>query len=158
MAPPIGFFLPTRYFLATGIGMDEEPLLAFDRALISAGIGNVNLIYLSSTLNPSARITKPVTFRPGSFVGVARSKIDSNDQGAVISASVSVAIPIDGRSEGVIMEYAGKCSRYEAAKKSDQMAASAMKARDIAQFEIQNASIESIVSDITCCFAAVVQF
>jgi len=44
--------LPSQFFMVAGKGDSEYALNAFDLALLDAGIGNLNLIKVSSILPP----------------------------------------------------------------------------------------------------------
>ena len=48
--------LPTRIILTSGIGIGSTKLNAFDNALLNAGIGNFNLLSVSSIIPPKAKI------------------------------------------------------------------------------------------------------
>ena len=43
-----------KWCIATGVGRDQRPLVAFDKALLNAGVGNYNLVKLSSILPAKA--------------------------------------------------------------------------------------------------------
>lgn len=47
-----------KIYLCTGRGEGPTPLAAFDAALLDAGIGNHNLIYLSSVIPPDSEIVR----------------------------------------------------------------------------------------------------
>ena len=49
---------PCKFTLVAGNGEGGTPLNAFDAALIEAGIGNLNLLRVSSILPPSAQFEK----------------------------------------------------------------------------------------------------
>ena len=46
------FKTPTQYFLVSGASDGYMPLNAFDGALLQAGIGNTNLVRMSSIVPP----------------------------------------------------------------------------------------------------------
>ena len=48
--------LPTRIILTSGIRIGSTKLNAFDNALLNAGIGNFNLLSVSSIIPPKAKI------------------------------------------------------------------------------------------------------
>ncbi|MGB9826656.1 MAG: pyruvoyl-dependent arginine decarboxylase, partial [Desulfofundulus sp.] len=105
---------PTRFTLVAGAGEGLTPLNAFDRALLEAGAGNVNLIRVSSILPPDAQYVEELSLPPGALVPVAYGAITSTTPGDIIAAAVAVGIPEKGF--GVIMEYSGHTSRQEAEK------------------------------------------
>ncbi|MBI4962167.1 MAG: arginine decarboxylase, pyruvoyl-dependent [Desulfomonile tiedjei] len=99
--------LPKRFFLTSGFGEASTDLNAFDAALLQAGIGDTNLIKLSSILPPGAEEVEPFPLPKGSLVPLAYGERVSSEQGITISAAVAVGIPEDPAAAGLIME----CSR-----------------------------------------------
>jgi arginine decarboxylase len=99
--------LPKRFFLTSGYGEASTALNAFDAALLEAGIGDTNLIKMSSILPPGAEEVQRYQFPKGSFVPLAYGDRVSAEPGTTISAAVAVGIPVDVGAAGLIME----CSR-----------------------------------------------
>ena len=87
-------------------GKDEGPtkLNAFDNALTDAGIGDVNLIKVSSMLAGNAQIEELPKLKAGSMVNCVLSEITSDNPGDEITAVVAVAI---GKELGCIVETTG---------------------------------------------------
>lgn len=87
-------------------GKDEGPtkLNAFDNALSEAGIGDVNLIKVSSMLSGNVEICDLPKLKPGAMVNCVLSKITSNNPGDEITAVVAVAI---GEELGCVVETSG---------------------------------------------------
>jgi len=80
-----------RYFVTTGKGeSDTSKLNAFDRALMDAGIGQCNLVQVSSILPPNATETKPVEIPPGTITHCVLARRDGA-QGDTISAGIAWA-------------------------------------------------------------------
>lgn len=88
-------------------GKDEGPtkLNAFDNALSDAGIGDVNLIKVSSMLGPKTEIVDLPAFEPGSMVNCVLSEVTSDVAGEEITAVVGVAI---GDELGCAVEACGR--------------------------------------------------
>lgn len=84
-------------------GKDEGPtkLNAFDNALSDAGIGDVNLIKVSSMLAGNAEIVELPKLKPGSMVNCVLSEITSDVPGEEITAVVALAI---GEELGCVVE------------------------------------------------------
>lgn len=84
-------------------GKDEGPtkLNAFDNALSDAGIGDVNLIKVSSMLAGNAEIVELPKLKPGAMVNCVLSEITSDTPGEEITAVVAVAI---GEKLGCVVE------------------------------------------------------
>ena len=87
-------------------GKDEGPtkLNAFDNALSDAGIGDVNLIKVSSMLSANTEITDLPPLKPGSMVNCVLSEITSDNPGDEITAVVAAAI---GDELGCVVETKG---------------------------------------------------
>lgn len=87
-------------------GKDEGPtkLNAFDNALTDAGIGDVNLIKVSSMLAGNAEIRTLPKLKPGAMVNCVLSEITSDNPGDEITAVVAVAI---GEELGCVVETTG---------------------------------------------------
>ena len=87
-------------------GKDEGPteLNAFDNALMDAGIGDVNLIKVSSMLAGNAEVMPLPTLDAGSMVNCVLSTVTSSNKGDHITAVVAVAI---GEELGCVVEKTG---------------------------------------------------
>ena len=87
-------------------GKDEGPtkLNAFDNALSDAGIGDVNLIKVSSMLAGNAEIQELPKLKAGAMVNCVLSEITSDNPGDEIAAVVAVAI---GEELGCVVETTG---------------------------------------------------
>lgn len=99
-------FKPKGYFLAGGVGVSAvSPLNAFDNALKDAGIGDYNLIPVSSIIPEEAVEVEPRVLEKGSIVFVVIS-ISQGASGDKVLAGIGWTKPKD--SMGMIMEYHGK--------------------------------------------------
>jgi arginine decarboxylase len=87
-------------------GKDEGPtkLNAFDNALTDAGIGDVNLIKVSSMLAGNAEVCELPKLKAGAMVNCVLSEITSNNPGDKITAVIGVAI---GEELGCAVETSG---------------------------------------------------
>ena len=92
--------------IAIVCGKDEGPtkLNAFDNALSDAGIGDVNLIKVSSMLAGNTQITDLPGLKAGSMINCVLSEITSDNPGDVITAVIAVAI---GEELGCVVETTG---------------------------------------------------
>ena len=88
-------------------GKDEGPkkLNAFDNALSDAGIGDVNLIKVSSMLAGNAEIVELPELSPGAMVNCVLAEVTSDVPGEEITATVAVAI---GEKLGCVVETSGR--------------------------------------------------
>ncbi|MBE6508672.1 MAG: arginine decarboxylase, pyruvoyl-dependent [Methanobrevibacter sp.] len=87
-------------------GKSEGPtkLNAFDNALSDAGIGDVNLIKVSSMLAGNAKISELPKLKAGAMVNCVLSEITSDNPGDNITAVIAVAI---GEELGCVVETKG---------------------------------------------------
>ena len=92
--------------IAIVCGKDEGPtkLNAFDNALSDAGIGDVNLIKVSSMLSGSTEIQNLPKLKAGAMVNCVLSEISSDTPGDEITAVIAVAI---GKTLGCVVETTG---------------------------------------------------
>lgn len=149
--------LPKRFFLTAGYGDASTTLNAFDAALLRAGVGDTNLIKLSSILPPSAQYIEHYEYPKGSLVPLAYADMTSEEPGTVLSAAVAVGIPEDPFEAGLIME----CSRIgdkleceEAARRMVREGMETIRKRSIR--EIKSISASHVVERAGAVFAAVV--
>lgn len=145
---------PHKFTVMAGSAEGPSRLNAFDNALLTAGIGNLNLLRVSSILPPGAEETARFEMPPGSLVPTAYGTITSDQPGALIAAAVAVGTggPDD---YGVIMEFSGHCSREEAAREVERMARDAFRQRNRQIERVIVRAVEHRVEAIGCAFAAV---
>lgn len=93
-------------------GKDEGPtkLNAFDNALSDAGIGDVNLIKVSSMLAGNAEIKQLPKLKAGAMVNCVLSEVTSDNPGDEITAVIAAAI---GEELGCVVETSGINENYE---------------------------------------------
>jgi arginine decarboxylase len=96
--------LPKHYTVVSGTGQSSFALVAFDNALRQAGIGDYNLVKVSSILPPNCEYKESVDAEKGSIVYVAYSYAAViNDEMA--TTATAVAIPEQSSESGVIFEH-----------------------------------------------------
>ena len=150
------FKTPTQYFLVSGASDGYTPLNAFDGALLQAGIGNTNIVKMSSIVPPHCQLVVPVALPPGSLVPAAYASITSDIPGEVISAGVAVALPEDQNQNGLIMEYSAKGERLRIEEIVRNMAVEGMKLRGWPIKELKSVVVECRVKKVGAALAAVV--
>jgi len=149
--------VPTKFFLTAGSGDASTALNAFDAALLCAGVGDTNLVRLSSILPPGAEEIAPCNLVKGSLVPLAYGDMTSSEPGTLISAAVAVGIPEDPACAGLIMECSrigdpGPCERA-----ARQMVEEGMEIiRGCRIREIKSISASTVVKRVGAVFAAVV--
>ena len=150
------FKTPTKYFLVSGASDGYTPLNAFDGALLQAGIGNTNIIKMSSIVPPRCQRISPIALPPGALVPAAYACITSDIPGEIISAGVGVALPEDENQNGLIMEYSAKGERRKIEEIVRNMAVEGMKLRGWKIKDLQTIVSEYRVKRIGATLAAVV--
>lgn len=102
-------YIANEYTMSKGVGVSLARLSSFDKALLDAGVGNYNLVRVSSILPSNCRevsITEIQNhIREGSLLPTAYATISSGSLGQHIASAVAVGIPVNGNHVGVIMEY-----------------------------------------------------
>ena len=146
---------PDLYTLVSAAAEGEKELTAFDQALLKAGIGNVNLIRVSSILPPGSEFVKELALPPGSLLPIAYGSICSSEPGSLIAAAVAVGIGSSTDDFGVIMEYSGHCTQQEAEGEVREMVTQAFQYRGKELIEIKVAGIEHNVQCRGCVFAGI---
>ena len=147
---------PTKFFFVKGKSEGYKPLNAFDGALLNAGVGNTNLVKMSSIIPPKCKEIEPISLPPGALVPVAYASIISEVPGEIISAAIAVAFPEDEEYPALIMEHADKASQSQVEEVVRKMAEEGMKMREKKIKYIKSISIEHKVVKVGCVFAAVV--
>ena len=145
---------PHKFTLLAGSAEGPTRLNAFDNALLTAGIGNVNLIRVSSILPPGAVEYDTLEIIPGALMPTAYGTVTSEISGEIISAAVAVAIG-DRDQYGVIMEFSGRTGREEAEETVAEMARQAFASRNRQIERLLVRATEHRVAAIGCAFAAV---
>ena len=149
--------MPTSFFLTAGSGEASRELNAFDAALLDAGVGDTNLIKMSSILPPGVKEIQRIPLQKGSFVPLAYGDRSSDFQDIVISAAVAVGIPEDPLEAGLIMEFShdGDSESCEAiARNMVKEGMEVIRRRKIR--EIKSISTSLKVTRVGAVFAAVV--
>lgn len=137
-------------------GKAEGPtkLNAFDNALSDAGIGDVNLIKVSSMLAGNAKVQKLPKLKAGSMVNCVLSEITSTTPGAEITAVVAVAI---GDELGCVVETTGIDKSIKDLKdEAEFMVRYMMEKRDVAIRELHVELSTTTVKNIASAIASVV--
>ena len=148
--------MPTRYFLASGASDGYTPLNAFDGALLQAGIGNTNIVKMSSIVPPHCKLVAPIPLPPGALVPAAYAALTSDVPGEIISAGVAVALPEDENQNGLIMEYSAKGEQRKIEEIVRNMAVEGMKIRGWKIKDLKSIAIEHKIEKIGAVLAAVI--
>ena len=149
---------PTKFFLVSGSSEGFSLLNAFDGALLASGVGDTNLVKMSSILPPGCKEMKPppVPMPQGALVPTAYASLCSDVPGEVISAAVAIGIPKDVNSAGLIMEYSARAEEGVVVEKVKKMVEKGMELRGRAIKDIMPISATYRVVAIGAVFAGVV--
>jgi arginine decarboxylase len=147
---------PDAYFFASGSSEGSMPLNAFDGALLASGIGNTNLVKMSSIVPPGSIRIDPVSLPYGALVPVAYAAMDSSIKGQTISAAVAAAFPSDPAMPGLIMEYSATGPSDEIEQICRDMATEGLKMRGLEVQRMESAAASHHVESTGAVFAAVV--
>lgn len=144
---------PKKFTLVAGAAEGPTTLNAFDNALLAAGIGNLNLLRVSSILPPAAELVEELDIPPGALTPTAYGAITSEEPGETIAAAVAVGMSED--TFGVIMEWSGRATAEEAEAKVRAMVEAAFAHRGMELKNVLVKSAEHTVEKAGCAFAAV---
>lgn len=147
---------PNTFCLVKGAGEARTRLNAFDKALLAAGIGDTNIVRMSSIVPPSARRVDTVDLPKGGLIPTAYAHIDSETSGEIISAAVAVALPEDPSLPGVIMEHEDTQPLSVVENKVRQMAEDAFAYRNRKLKDLFSIGIEYQVNECGAVFAGAV--
>lgn len=149
-----------HYKISAGIGHGKYRITSFDNALCGAGVGNYNLVRLSSILPLGSVECDKVGLPLGSLLPIAYA-VQTGNKG-VISAAVAIGFPklVDGEHCGVIMEYEGECTENEAQRIVENMVREGFEQRGWELDHIVSTSVQAWCADegYTTVFACVAEW
>jgi arginine decarboxylase len=149
---------PNIYCLVKGAAEGRTRLNAFDLALLNAGVGDTNLMRMSSILPPAAQevSVKDIILPKGGLIPLAYATIDSTVPGQLISAAIAVGIPEDDREPGVIMEFEDHAPLTNVEEIVRQMVIDGFDYRNRKLKEVKSIGVEHKVERFGSVFAAAV--
>ncbi|MCS7002155.1 MAG: arginine decarboxylase, pyruvoyl-dependent [Dehalococcoidia bacterium] len=147
--------VPSYFWMTAGVAEGGTPLNAFDNALLAAGIGNFNLIRVSSVLPAKVKQAhcRPTQFPEGSLMPTAYQVAESATPGEIIAACVGIGRTPD--DYGLIFELAGAMTADEAEQIVRQQIQEAFARRGIELAEMCVRSCQHEVVANGCAVAAV---
>jgi len=92
MLPSFRLVMEMKVSITSGKGEGPTRLNALDNALLDAGIGNVNLIKVSSIIPANSRVVRLPSLEKGSMINCVLSHSISNNKGDLISAAIAAAL------------------------------------------------------------------
>ena len=149
-------YIPKYFSLVTGKAEGNTKLTAFDNALLSANVGDYNIVKVSSIIPPGCVFMSDYKIEPGSIVYCAYGFIICNLPGEIISSAVAVGVSNDYEIEsGLIMEYSSKCIKTVSEEKVKSMVVEGMTYRKKDIKDILFTSSEHEVKKIGAVFSGV---
>lgn len=149
---------PNMFCLVKGASEGRTRLNAFDNALINSGVGDTNLMRMSSILPPGAtqHDISEIALPKGGLIPLAYAAIDSTTPGRFISSAIAVGIPEDEKEPGVIMEFEDHSKLENVENIVRQMVVDAFDYRNRKLKEIRSIGIEHQVDTCGATFAGAV--
>jgi len=149
---------PTKFFLVSGSSEGFSLLNAFDGALLASGVGDTNLVRMSSILPPRCIeiVPKPISLPQGALVPVAYASLTSDISGTIISSAVAIGIPENPDLAGLIMEYSARADKETVETQVRKMVEEGMKTRNREIKDIKSISATFNVTTFGATFAGVV--
>ena len=135
-----------NYYITSGLGTSEYRLVAFDNALLSAGISNYNLVRVSSILPADCKRRQSVDVPFASPLYTAYATISSDKQGEHIATAIAVGIPKCSTDIGVIMEADGETAD-NTEEQARNMVIEAMRNHRIELDHIESSATEGVVKE-----------
>jgi arginine decarboxylase len=149
--------VPDVYCFCAGKSTNKTELTSFDGALLNAGVGNTNLIKVSSILPPHCEQIELFALPQGMLLPIAYASITSDHSGKTISSAIAVAIPLNRSLAGVIMEHSEIAELDVVEAHVKDMVEESMAVRGIKNYIVQSKGIEALVVEpFTTAFAGVV--
>jgi arginine decarboxylase len=145
----------TKAAMTAGCAEGGSTLNAFDNALLAAGIGNINLVKVSSIVPPDVDFVPLPSIKPGAIVPTAYAAITSDVPNEMVTAAVGYALPVDRTKPGVIMEFHDRADRATAEQAIRAMLGEAFEVRGEAIREMKVVAVDHRVEKVGCALAAV---
>lgn len=149
---------PNIYCLVSGAAEGNTRLNAFDNALLEAGVGDTNLMRMSSICPPGAQQVsrQDIKLPKGGLIPLAYASIDSQTPQMWIASAIAVGIPEDPSEPGVIMEFEDHTRLQYVENIVEQMVVDAFEYRNRKLKEIKKVGVEHQVEKCGSTFAAAV--
>ena len=139
--------IPKKIILTSGVGEGITPLNSLDKALLSAGVGNFNLIKVTSIVPAEAEVVENYQekFIDGMLMPAVYTYITSNIPNEKISSGIIVGIPKNKNQSGLIFEVSKSCSLAKNKEECMIMITEGFKNRNIDNFSIKFVGKEAVV-------------
>ncbi len=148
---------PNIYTIKAAAAEGFSELNAFDVALLKSGVGNTNLVKMSSILPPNCKKKESIELPLGDLVPVAYAALTSSKKGQRIAAAVAIGIPKDKTKNGLIMEFEDyDITKEQAEEHVRKMAEWGMRYRGYEIERIESIAVDHVVEEHGAVFACVV--
>jgi len=144
--------------LVCGNSEGATELNAFDNALLQAGIGNLNLVKVTSIIPPFAELVELPSIEPGSLTPTVYTSLTSCNPGDTISCALGAGFPENKGDIGFIAEINMFSSARDAELHVRMMVKKGLNSRGISIGKIVCVSTEHKIEQIGCVFCAAVFF
>ncbi|MBM2825086.1 MAG: pyruvoyl-dependent arginine decarboxylase [Dehalococcoidales bacterium] len=148
--------IPKKVSLVSGHAEGETELSTFDKALLAAGVGEANLIQVSSILPRGVEFVAMPQFVAGLLLPAAFQFIISHRPGEVITATIAIGLPQNPAESGVIVEHTVSGDTALGEAKAREMVEELFAARQRKLGEIRVISSEHKVVKLGCAIALAV--
>lgn len=148
---------PQYYTIVSGRGESKYRLIAFDKALIDAGIGDYNLVKVSSIIPAGCTFQDTINIAKGSILYAAYAK-QIVQYGQFGSTAVAVALPESPNENGVIFEESSDSNNVEDIVRDMCKEAMLNRGRPIANIKCSSIAIQGIPDKYVCAISAVVMW
>jgi arginine decarboxylase len=147
---------PNIFSLVKGAEEGNTKLNSFDNALLKAGVGDTNLVRMSSIIPPNCSLVDHIDLPKGALIPIAYAAITSENPGEVISAAIGVGLPENPDEPGLIMEFEDTKPLVEVEAIVKQMVVDGYAYRKRKYREILTIGVEHTVEKTGTVFAAAV--
>ena len=101
--------VPSKVFFTKGVGRHKDKLQSFELSLRAAGVAQCNLVTVSSILPPHCKIISRAKgvgqLAPGQITFTVLARIDTDEPGRQLVASIGLAQPAEGHKYGYLSEH-----------------------------------------------------
>ena len=148
---------PKYYTIVSGQGRSKYELVAFDKALLDAGIGDYNLVKVSSIMPASCTFREEIDLEKGSVIFVAYAcKTVCNEESG--STAVAIAIPNCDNENGVIFEASSNGNNAEDIVQEMCKDAMISRGRETKEIITSSITLKGCCQQYTCGVSAVVMW
>lgn len=155
--------IPRHVILTAATGVGVAPLGALDSALLAAGIGDFNLVRISSIVPPGADVlyfehgggAYLAELGKGAFLPAVYGAITSSSPSETIASAIAIGRPRDPSQPGVIFEANIVGTQQDAIALASSMVTCAMSERGMRAFDLLTIGSEILVGDSTACAVSV---